>query len=750
MLLRHAALLVLTLPSASAVAPSVATALSKEALRSPRATNKCLAAMKNASLAQKAAMALASGKNAPFDAGKFDTCKSLRNLKGSLAINATLFLVTFRVYENEKTHFPMEYGFCLPSACRNADLHLGHNKMKREIFNIILGLLGVQLPAGARITIPTYQLGYPQPYDTVSHLNPSNVEENLKPWGTAATTATIVIGLMVLWTAFSTWVTTVAAVDNESEQRPEAVNAQTLIPIDEQQNAQRSPSRTAMTFNSLSGRLPVKAWSLIGQKGTWTELWKCPAYRPTDCLNGMRVISMVWIVLGHSFSVSEANAGFSNPEDIEVSPLTPDAAETTGILQVAFGAEMGVDTFFFISGFLLSFLTRSRSAPIVLGTVLRYFRIVPSVAFMLVIYSCITPYMMYGPFAPRAQESILRKCVSGPWWTNIIFTMNFIPRDPGELCAGWTWYLGNDFIFAIVGLCLINVWKRHRKLAWAAVLAILAGSVILSIWAVEKYKIGTYILGQQRLYTYNLYSNPLHRIPAFLIGFVLPWVLQSLEQRGMGRDPAARKTPLAQMVWLVASMLAVAVMACCVFLVQSNWPGGSGSTRKAENWSQLACDLFVTFVRPIWTLAVAAILCACYYGYLPILDSALSHRLWHPWVKLTYGAYLLHPIVVKTFAGNMVSYFTYSVSEVTLHAFCHAALSYAAAMCLWCLVEKPFATLVEAAMPKPRASTTDRKPSSTPLAQEKDAVAHISQVSTTVSVVSDSSRHASKIAESPV
>merc|ERR1719335_1691182 len=97
------------------------------------------------------------------------------------------------------------------------------------------------------------------------------------------------------------------------------------------QQASTPPSSDrACTLSKLALSTPVKAWSLVGSKGTWTDLWKCPKARPTDCLNGMRVLSMAWIILGHSFLVTEGNAGFSNAEDIEATPFTPDAAETTG------------------------------------------------------------------------------------------------------------------------------------------------------------------------------------------------------------------------------------------------------------------------------------------------------------------------------------------------------------------------------------------------------------------------------------
>lgn len=150
-------------------------------------------------------------------------------------------------------------------------------------------------------------------------------------------------------------------------------------------------------------------------------------------------------------------------------------------------------------------------------------------------------------------------------------------------------------------------------------------------------------------------------------------------------------------------MIAAGLMLAVIFLPLTDYPGGSGSSRQKKNWPQTACALFITFYRPIWALGLAVITTGCYYGYYPLLDGFLSHWAWQPFVKLTYGAYLLHPVVIKQLAANMVSYFHFSLSEVLLHAVCHSALAYVAAAVMWCLVERPFATLVEAAVPKSKA-----------------------------------------------
>merc|ERR1711959_528399 len=48
----------------------------------------------------------------------------------------------------------------------------------------------------------------------------------------------------------------------------------------------------------------------------------------------------------------------------------------------------------------------------------------------------------------------------------------------------------------------------------------------------------------------------------------------------------------------------------------------------------------------------------------------------------------------------MTGYFHFSLTQVLMRAFAHCILTYIAAVVMWCLVEKPFATLTDAMMPK--------------------------------------------------
>jgi len=160
--------------------------------------------------------------------------------------------------------------------------------------------------------------------------------------------------------------------------------------------------------------LLAQAFSLLGPSGTLTKLVEVPSSKPTDCLNGLRVLAMAWIILGHSFLMPEGVSGYSNPQDISSSPLNKATAESNPLLMIIIQAEQSVDTFFFLSGFLLSHLMlkelQHRGAHPLVAILLRYFRLTPSLALAMLVYYGVLPYLAFGPFAVQLQDSIFRRC----------------------------------------------------------------------------------------------------------------------------------------------------------------------------------------------------------------------------------------------------------------------------------------------------------------------------------------------------
>ena len=144
---------------------------------------------------------------------------------------------------------------------------------------------------------------------------------------------------------------------------------------------------------------------------------------------------------GHTFLMPEGISGYNNEQDIHMTQLNHDAAENDPLFFLIVSAQIGVDTFFFLSGFLFSYLTvkelrrNARRFNKAQALVLRYIRLTPPFALAMVMFYQIWPYFASGPFGWKFQHSIYRRC-DGSWWSEMLYLMNFLPFNSDDVCMG--------------------------------------------------------------------------------------------------------------------------------------------------------------------------------------------------------------------------------------------------------------------------------------------------------------------------
>jgi len=99
-------------------------------------------------------------------------------------------------------------------------------------------------------------------------------------------------------------------------------------------------------------------------------------------------------------------------------------------------------------------LKQKKASSIFSAIGLRYLRLTPSLAVVLLVYYKIIPQFGYGPFSPMAQDIVTGYC-DETWWAEVTYTMTIVSGVfKKRMCMGWTWYLGDDMIFFVVGLCI--------------------------------------------------------------------------------------------------------------------------------------------------------------------------------------------------------------------------------------------------------------------------------------------------------
>lgn len=76
--------------------------------------------------------------------------------------------------------------------------------------------------------------------------------------------------------------------------------------------------------------------------------------------------------------------------------------------------------------------------------------------------------------------------------------------------------------------------------------------------------------------------------------------------------------------------------------------------------------------------------------------------MWAPLTKLTYNAYLLHPLCVNLRCGLAVQYYQFTYYQILQNCLTDSILAYIAAAVAFCLVEKPTGTLTGFLLAKPK------------------------------------------------
>uniref|UniRef100_A0A914ULF1 Nose resistant-to-fluoxetine protein N-terminal domain-containing protein n=1 Tax=Plectus sambesii TaxID=2011161 RepID=A0A914ULF1_9BILA len=251
------------------------------------------------------------------------------------------------------------------------------------------------------------------------------------------------------------------------------------------------------------------------------------------CLHGMRVLSMFWIILGHTYYYCATSLTMDNIIPTLVSfPL-----KFTN--QIILQAPLAVDTFFFLSGMLMAYLWfkmtkkmkgKNITSPGFWGQFYfhRYVRLTPIYMIIMGLDVTLFTHFSDGPFWRPIEKNYCR--IS--WWTNFIYMNNFLLQHV-EQCMGWTWYLANDFQFYCFSpILLVLLWKRDWiGIGFSGALIFVASGIKLAITLVNDYPPAPLLTKNLQIvkdlssYWPDLYIKPYTRCSPYIIGVLVGYFL---------------------------------------------------------------------------------------------------------------------------------------------------------------------------------------------------------------------------------
>ncbi|XP_074597341.1 nose resistant to fluoxetine protein 6-like isoform X2 [Brevipalpus obovatus] len=379
----------------------------------------------------------------------------------------------------------------------------------------------------------------------------------------------------------------------------------------------------------------LRAFSIV--RNTWSLFdTRNSTYQELKCLNGIRVLTISWIIVGHA-AASSNYQGFTDSFKalhILTSPLIH------GLLN----ASLTVESFFLISGILTSYVTlksveaTSKFSPSWF-VFARYLRLTPTMV-CAICFVYFLPYLGSGPIWNEKIQPMVQACEKN-WWINLIYLQPYI--DPQNMCIIPTWWLANDMFFHVISLAIVLPLIKKPKLGFIINLLFLIGFALVTfVYSLtHDYPVGSiptrpHFGEYLDEYAANYFWRPYLHGPPFFIGIQLGYLL------AQGKYLKATKVQV-----LMGWILSLSLM---VMIIYGAYPISLGYI-----WPRWALALFDSTNRIIWSLALAWMIYAMASGYGGWFDSFLSHRYFAPMSKTSYSVYLIHMFVITVYTGSQLN-----------------------------------------------------------------------------------------------
>ncbi|KFM57567.1 Nose resistant to fluoxetine protein 6, partial [Stegodyphus mimosarum] len=390
-----------------------------------------------------------------------------------------------------------------------------------------------------------------------------------------------------------------------------------------------------------------------------------------SCLHGLRFLSITWIILGHTY----LNVNFQIFRGLRKATII----QRDFFFQAVVNASVAVDTFFFIGGLLVCYATikvvKETKKPfnIPLYLMHRLFRLLPVYA-MVILFIYLAPILGSGPIWHDSIDMFVDACYKN-WWTNILFINNFV--NSYEMCLPQSWYIACDmqlYIAALIVLLPILRWPRvGLGIAWMGVVASIIGTAVMTyVYEYPPTMLFVHPDPDQRIaYWANAYFKPYSHAGPYCIGLVIGYLLAT-------RSDLKFSLPVRFLGWCAA-------IACNMAVLYGVYDWNIGRD------PELVETLFYSgFHRVAWTFGLAWVVVNCATGQGGVVNYILSWKCWVPLGRLTYCAYLIHPIVQIAALGNA------RMNVQTTHYFAvwifsgHLLITYGSSFAASMLVEAPF------------------------------------------------------------
>ncbi|KYN11375.1 Nose resistant to fluoxetine protein 6 [Trachymyrmex cornetzi] len=220
----------------------------------------------------------------------------------------------------------------------------------------------------------------------------------------------------------------------------------------------------------------------------------------------------------------------------------------------------------------------------------------------------------------------------------------------------------------------ISIMKRYIRYFYVAVIilgTILIASIILSSYISYIYEFVPTLDEQYRL-SHDLYFPPWIRIGPYIIGMITGYIIRRFNKK------IALKKNIIILCWILGA-------ACNILVLFGLYK---------RQISVLSTAIYVALSRTVWAIGIAWIVIMCCTEHGGIIKELLSWKIWIPLSRLTYCAYLIHPVIIRSIHLHSETFIHFEFLSMTTTIIGYLVISYFCAYALSLMAELPYILLM--------------------------------------------------------
>jgi hypothetical protein len=239
------------------------------------------------------------------------------------------------------------------------------------------------------------------------------------------------------------------------------------------------------------------------------------------CLNGIRVLSMIWIIWGHTYNYLGDHSYFLVIQNVlDVLDFQKDRIDAQIIINTLYV----VDTFFLLSAMLVTLtimhmlkkhgMPRWYFWPIMYLE--RYLRLIPPYIMIFLLYIYVVPYIGQGPLWTAKYFPMENTDCHYYWWAYFLLINNFLPNGKGTQCLGYYWYVSNDFqLFVIAPFLIVPLYYYPLIGSFILFGILLSSTCLLAFNMANTYRIGQVLVTLQAIWEGKLKQDLILKMKLF-------------------------------------------------------------------------------------------------------------------------------------------------------------------------------------------------------------------------------------------